>query len=269
VAARLGPTGTVVLFDLDPANLKAAAERLRAGENPPVVHTVHASFVQAPRRMAELGLRADLVLADLGFASSQMSDPSRGLSFMNDGPLDMRLDPTSPITAAELVNSLSEQELAQLLREFGEEPNAGRIARKLVQERGSTPIQTTAHLARIVRAATPARAYSGIDPATRSFQALRIAVNDEIGNLTGLLSAIGRAAAAARKGEPTWLAPSARIAIISFHSLEDRPVKHAFAALEEKGLATPLTRKPVQADEAELATNPRARSAKMRAVRLT
>lgn len=268
VGERLGRAGTVVLMDLDGGNLERAAARVRGLPEAPTVHALQGSFSQAARRMGELGLRADLVLADLGFASNQIAEAGRGFSFMNDGPLDMRLDPTSPITAAELVNTMPERELGALLREFGEEPNARRIARKLAQEREGSPILTTAQLARAVRAAIPARDYSGIDPATRTFQALRIAVNDEIGNLTGLLGSIERSAEANRRGEATWLARGARIGIISFHSLEDRPVKQAFASLVERDLARHLTRKPLTADETELTLNPRSRSAKLRVIEL-
>lgn len=271
LAARAGEA-TVVLFDLDPANLARAAARVRAAAPAAVVHAVHASFVQAPRQLATLGLAADVLLADLGFSSNQMSDPARGLSFSADGPLDMRLNPASPITAAELVNSLTERELAGLLIEHGEEPppRARAIARNLVRARASGPISTTAQFASIVRDAIPARErYGGsIDPATRSFQALRIAVNDELGNLAALLTSIQQAARRVAARESTWLRPGARVGIISFHSLEDRPVKQAFASLVDAGLAEALSRKAVQASEAELEANPRSRSAKFRVIRL-
>lgn len=272
LAARAGGPVTIVLLDLDPANLARAAARVTAAAPAATVHAVHASFVEAPRRLAGLGLAADVLLADLGFSSNQMSDPNRGLSFSADGPLDMRLNPTSPITAAELVNSLTERELAALLMEHGEEPppRARAIARNLVRERASGPISTTAQFASIVRAAYPARERFGgsIDPATRSFQALRIAVNDELGNLAALLTSIQQAARRVRSGESTWLRPGARAGIISFHSLEDRPVKQTFASLVDAGLAEHLTRKAMQASEAELDANPRARSAKFRVIRI-
>ena len=281
IAELLGPSGRVVLFDLDAGNLQRAAARVRGVANAPSVETVHGSFVQAPRVMAERGWSADLVLADLGFASNQIADPQRGFSFMDgkEGPLDMRLDASasSPITAAELVNTLSERELSDIIRDFGEEPPpiARRIASNVVSARAAQPIQTTAQLATIVRASVPARAYSGIDPATKTFQALRIAVNDELGNLTGLLGSIERAAKALAKnaGDGSgWLARGARLGIISFHSLEDRPIKQSFQRLVEnqpQPLATLLTRKPLTADETELAANPRSRSAKLRAIQLS
>jgi 16S rRNA (cytosine1402-N4)-methyltransferase len=213
-----------------------------------------------------------VLLADLGFASPQVDNPERGFSFMRDGPLDMRLDPTAPIAAGELVNTMPEHDLADLIATYGEEPPAiaRRIAQKVVQERKKGPIQATVRLAEIVRSAIPvARAESShIHPATRTFQALRIAVNDEIGSLERLLDSIERAAVQIAAKKNTWLAPGARVGIIAFHSLEDRPVKQSFGRLVERGLAEPVTRKPVVAGDAEIAANPRARSAKLRVVRL-
>ncbi len=279
IAERLGPTGTLVLCDLDPANLAAARSRVESLPSPPRVVALHTSYSEAPRRLAELGLVADVVLADLGFASNQLEDPARGLSFSHDGPLDMRLDPTSPITAAELVNSLSERELTEIIREFGEERYAAKIAEKLVRERKAQPIQTTARLADIARQVVgPKSGSATIDPATRTFQALRIAVNDELGRLGSLLDSIARAAtfraatgtpgSTPRQGAQTWLAAGARVGIIAFHSLEDRPVKQAIAALVQRGLAVALTKKPITAGDEEMRSNPRARSAKLRALRL-
>lgn len=276
VAEKLGPTGTVVLFDLDPHNLAAAKSRLESLPNanrPARIVPIHASFSDAARRLTQEGIAADLVLADLGFASNQVESPARGLSFSRDGPLDMRLDPTSPITAAELVNTLSQRELMELLRDLGEERSASRIAEKIVAERRREPIQTTARLAAIARTVI-GKSPGHIDPATRTFQALRIAVNDELGRLGVLLDSIGRAAAtvarqpAADSDSRTWIRQGARVAIISFHSLEDRPVKRAFASLVERGTAAALTKKPVQATDDEVRTNPRSRSAKMRVIRL-
>lgn len=270
IAAAVGPAGTIVLNDADPSNLARAAERVRAASSPaPAVVTFHGNFADAPRRMAEAGLAADMVLADLGFSSNQVEDAQRGMSFSRDGPLDMRLDPTSPVTAAELVASLPEPELAQIIRDFGEDRDAARIARKLVEARRAAPITTTGRLADIVRQASGRRpSRDSIDPATRTFQALRIAVNDELGSLQSLLSAVERGAAKAKGSEGSWVRAGARVAMISFHSLEDRPVKRAFADLVSRGLAAELTRKPVVADEAEASRNPRSRSAKLRAVRI-
>lgn len=276
MAALIGPAGTLVLFDLDAANLQRASARVAAIEGAPRVITHHASFADAPRTLAAAGLSADVVLADLGFASPQVDDASRGFSFSRDGPLDMRLNPAAPITAAELVNTLPELELAELIRDFGEEPwpHAKRIASKIGQSRSTSPISTTAQLATTVRSALPPRRPGhSIDPATKTFQALRIAVNDELGSLNALLSAVERAASmglsGAVGGARSWLKGGARVGVISFHSLEDRPVKQCFAKLIERGAAAELTRKPVTADDQELGLNPRARSAKLRVIRLS
>lgn len=267
IAARLGPSGTLVLNDLDEGNLASAADRLSRLLDKPRLIQLQGNFAEIPRKLIEQGLRADVVLADLGFASPQVDDPARGFSFMREGPLDMRLDPAAPISAASLVNELSERELATIIRGYGEERQALRIARKLVAARAEAPISTTTRLASLIHEAVgPRRPQDRIDPATRTFQALRIAVNDEIGSLERLLDAVRRAAAAPANA---WLAPGARIGVISFHSLEDRPVKNAFRDLVDSGLARALTRKPVVAGDAECAANPRARSAKLRAIQLT
>jgi 16S rRNA (cytosine1402-N4)-methyltransferase len=271
IAARLGPTGRVILFDLDPSNLEKAESRVRAALNPAdpaaaAVVGVRANFAQAPAWAAREGVRADMLLADLGFASTQVDDPARGLSFRSSGPLDMRLDPNGPVTAAELVNTLSERDLADLIYRYGEERLSRRIAAKLVAERRQAPINTTDRLASIVRSVVP-RSPGSIDGATRTFQALRIATNDEIGSLEALLGAIDRASGRINE-EGRWLNPGARVGIISFHSLEDRPVKQAFAALVGAGRASALTRKPAVPTDDEQRANPRSRSAKLRVVRL-
>jgi 16S rRNA (cytosine1402-N4)-methyltransferase len=243
---------------------------------------VQGNFADLPRRLVELGLRADMVLADLGFSSNQMEDASRGLSFMRDGPLDMRLDPTLGTTASDLVNSLSEVELCKLLSELGEEPGARTIARKVVRVRGGLPITTTEQFADIVRSAV-GRPKGKIDSATKSFQALRVAVNDEFGALDALLAQIRSGAEARTKGggRLDWLTMGpgakgkvggklgARAAIIGFHSLEDRRVKKSFADLAACGLGVLLTKGPIEAQESEVADNPRSRSAKLRAVRIS
>lgn len=296
IAARVSPGGTVVLNDADPGNLRRAEAHVKSVAGGAVrVEAFHGNFAEVPRRLREVGLIADMVLADLGFASTQVEDAERGLSFMREGPLDMRFDPSSPVTAAELVATLPENELARILHEYGEEREARRIARKLVEARRAGPISTTGALAALVRSAVGKRqgdrgrghprgkGAGGIDPATRTFQALRIAVNDEMGSLTSLLEAVRREARrvaetadpARRAGSPlvqgngsAWLHPGARIAIISFHSLEDRPVKRAFADMVSAGHAEHLSRKPIMASEAEVSRNARSRSAKLRAVRI-
>lgn len=270
IAPALAPGGRVVLNDLDPGNLERAEARVREALREAggvEVLAIHASFADLPEALTERGIAADCFLADLGFASNQVDDPERGLSFRRDGPLDMRLDPTQGPTAADLIADLPESELADLIFRYGEERLSRRIAQKLVEERRNGPILTTSRVAAIVRSAYPAamaRA-SRIDPATRTFQALRIAVNGELDHLERLLGAIEQGAEQAGTG---WLASGARIGMISFHSLEDRPVKQAFVDLASRDLGTRLTRKPIVAGEAEAATNPRARSAKLRGMRV-
>lgn len=278
IAERLAPGGTVVLNDLDAGNLERATEHVRTvghAAGGVEVIPIHGPFDRLPAALAGLregrGLRADMLLADLGFASNQVDDPARGLSFKQDGPLDMRLDPTSGESAADLLARIAEPDLADLIFEFGEERLSRRIAQKLVHAREIAPITTTSRVAEIVRSAYPAAMArkSRIDPATRTFQALRIAVNNEMGRLDALLGAIERAADGADVGSgPGWLGEGSRVAVIAFHSLEDRPVKRAMAGMAERGVAQRLTRKPVTAGPAESARNPRARSAKLRAVRL-
>lgn len=272
----VGVTGTVVLNDVDPGNLEHAAAAVRT--TGVQVRVMAGNFADLPRRLTEAGVRVDMLLADLGFSSNQMDDGSRGFSFMRDGPLDMRLDPGLPVTAAELVNSLPERELVSLLREFGEEPAASRIARNIVHVRRTSPITTTGQFADVVRGAVGGGGRGGgggrIDPSTRSFQALRIAVNDELGALDALLAAVSRAAKEiAGGGSPGWIKPGARVGIITFHSLEDRRVKRAFGELVKEGWAKDVTGDgrggAVEAGEAETDRNPRARSAKLRAVTLT
>lgn len=259
-----------MLNDVDPGNLARARAALESSGTGVAVVEVQGNFADLPRKLAERGIVADMVLADLGFASTQIEDASRGFSFSRDGPLDMRLDPSLPVTAAELVATLPERELAEVIRMYGEDREAGRIARKLVREREHSPITTTGRLAEVVRSALPRRFDpNSIDPATRTFQALRIVVNDEIGSLEALLSAVDRGARAAKGGRESWLKAGSRVAIISFHSLEDRPVKRALAELAASGTVELLTSGPVGPDEDEARGNPRSRSARLRACRVT
>lgn len=278
VAARLSPGGRVVLNDLDAGNLEHARERvarvLEQAQLPALAVTaVRGNYAMLPAVLEEAHIRADVVLADLGFSSNQVEDPGRGFSFAKDGPLDMRLDPDSPVSAADLVASLSEAELTALVRDLGEERHAARVARKLVQARREQPITTTRRLAELVRSALSSAGgtrgdASGIDPATRTFQALRIAVNDEIGSLDAFLAAVERGAAGGASGSPGWLAPGARVGVIAFHSLEDRPVKRAFERIVKAGAGEVLTPSPVVAGEDEASANPRSRSAKLRVLRV-
>ncbi len=245
LAERVGPTGRVIGLDQDPTMLALARQRV---EGLPV-ELVHANFDQLSEVLTIRGIdRVDGVFADLGFSSDQMSEKARGLSFRDDGPLDMRLDPTTGATAADLVNTMSEAGLADVFWEFGEERHSRKVAQRIVKRRSEKPFATTADFASVVRSCVPRS--GNIDPATRVFQALRIAVNDELGALDRLLATLPRA-----------LKPGGRAGIISFHSLEDRRVKQAFRAA---GLWQPVTKKPVEAGDEETARNPRARSAKLR-----
>lgn len=245
IAERVAPTGRVLALDQDETMLARARSRL---EGLPAT-LIHANFDQLPEVLANLGVeRVDGVLADLGFASDQVEDAGRGFSFRDDGPLDMRLDPAAGQTAADLVNTLSEKALADVFYEYGEERKSRWVAKRIVERRKEKPFETTAELAELVRRCVPRS--GSIDPATRVFQALRIAVNDELGALDRLLAAL-----------PKLLRPGGRAGVISFHSLEDRRVKHAF---RDRDTWQPVTKKPVEAGEAEIARNPRARSAKLR-----
>ncbi len=260
IIPRLAPGGRYIGLDVDPANIAYAQERLASA--PICIDLVQANFATAPQVLRQLGVnRVDLLLADLGFSSAQMADPTRGLSFAAEGPLDMRLDPTLTTTAADLVNRLPEPELADLIYRFGEERLSRKIARKIAETRRRYPITTTAALAELIRQAYGSRGrHAGprhrIDPATRTFMALRIAVNDELGSLQRLLDAL-----------PQLLRPSGVAVVISFHSLEDRLVKHSFARFHRARCAERLTPKPLRADPAERQANPRSRSAKLRAIR--
>ena len=264
IARQIGESGRLILCDLDPENLAFSADRAQKSVSCEVL-TLPGSFARVPRDLLRDDLQADAMLADLGVASTQIDDPERGFSFLGDGPLDMRMDPAGPISAADLVASSSELELTRIIADFGEEPMARRIARNIVRIRDDSPIHTTAELAGLVREAYGPRAASSRNhPATRTFQALRIAVNDELGALDGLLRQVEEAAKAIAKGRSTWLAPGARVVFLTFHSLEDRLVKRAFAALARHGLGRVPARTPVVPTEAEIATNPRSRSAKLR-----
>lgn len=268
-AARLGPTGGVLLLDRDQGNLDYAQARVVA-TGVGLVQAQQRDFRWVETAAASLARPANLLIADLGFSSNQVEDGQRGLSFRTEGPLDMRLDPSAPTTAEELVNELPETELAQIIWELGEEPLARRIAQRIVRERQVGPIRTTTRLAMVVlRAYGPRAESSRVHPATRTFQAIRIAVNDELGALEGLLQVVERAGAAVGRGEASpLLNPGARVGIISFHSLEDRLVKRAFARMARSGVAREPERGPICASEDEVQKNPRSRSAKLRVVAL-
>ncbi len=255
LARRLGMGGRVIGLDRDSAMLALAKAAVRAAGSPLPVTLVHAAYREMRRVLDEHGIdRVQGVLLDLGLSSDQLAWNDRGFSFSVDGPLDMRFDRDEPgPSAADLVNHLQEAELARLFFELGEERFSRRIARRIVEDRARQMIQTTGHLAELVRRSIPGRARHGhIDPSTRVFQALRIAVNDELGQLDAALEMI-----------PDLLALGGRAAVISFHSLEDRRVKWAF---KRNPKLTVLTKKPVTATAKELAFNPRAQSAKLRVV---
>jgi len=248
LAERVGPDGRIIALDRDPAAV-AAAEQNLAGLP---VEPVHANFSDLPEVLVELGIeQVDGVLADLGVSSDQLADHARGFSFAAQGPLDLRFDPTRGEPASRLVSRLSAEHLADLIYRYGEERYSRRIARAIVHRRAQRPIETAAELAELIRQNVPrSRAGRAIDPATRTFQALRIAVNDELKSLEIALRRI-----------PDCLRPQGRFAAISFHSLEDRRVKEAFRDDERY---TVLTRKPIRPGPEEVDRNPRASSAKLR-----
>ncbi len=257
--AAAGQQAQLIGIDVDETNLLAAKQRLQRFA--PRFRLFHADFANVADVLAAARVAAaDALLADLGVASSQLDDPARGLSFTVDGPLDMRLDRSAGRTAAHLVNELGEAELAELIYRFGEERYSRRIAHAIVQRRRSGRIERTTDLAAIVAGAYPAparRSRRGVHPATRTFQALRIAVNRELDRLDALLGAL-----------PGVLSGGGRAVIISFHSLEDRRVKQAFAALANAKRARLLTKKPITPSEQEISGNPRSRSAKLRGIEM-
>ena len=258
IARRLGPEGTLIGFDRDPEAMALATEKLKAlgeelgAEMPRVIlHDVEYS------RMAEklAGMQVDGLLADVGISSLHVDEARRGFSFQADGPLDMRMNPREGQTAEQVVNQAGEKELADLIYEFGEERRSRRIARAIVRSR---PVTTTAQLARIVAGAAGAmkqeRGRHFMHPATRTFQALRIYVNEELSEIDALM-----------REAPGLLKPGGRLVVISFHSLEDRRVKDAMREGAQQGIWEVLTRKPMTAEAEETDRNPRARSAKLRA----
>jgi 16S rRNA (cytosine1402-N4)-methyltransferase len=248
LAAGVGNDGLVIGIDRDPAAIENAGRELASLP----VRLAQANFCDLPEVLEQLKIeKVDGVVLDLGMSSDQLADRERGFSFSSEGPLDLRFDPMSGEPAKRLIDRLSTEHLTQLLSAYGEERYSPRIARAIVQQRQRRPIETAAELAELVRQCVPTpRGGSQIDPATRTFQALRIAVNDELKSLDIALRRI-----------PDWLRPRARMAIISFHSLEDRRVKEAFRT---DGRLKPLTRRPIRPSEKEMNDNPRARSAKLR-----
>jgi 16S rRNA (cytosine1402-N4)-methyltransferase len=254
IARQIGPRGTLIAFDRDPEAMALARGRLDALREtlglamPKVV--LHDMAFSEMEHLLEAG-SLDGLLADFGVSSMQFDEAHRGFSFQAEGPLDMRMNPREGMSAEQVVNQVSEKELADLIYEFGEERRSRRIARAIVRAR---PVTTTAQLARIVAAAAPAMKSERIHPATRTFQALRIYVNAELDEIHALLGSA-----------PRLLKPGGRLVAISFHSLEDRLVKDALREGARQGVYEVLTRKPVMAEAEETDRNPRARSAKLRA----
>jgi len=248
LAQAVGPAGRVLALDRDSAAVDAAKSQF--GDLP--INPLHGNFADLPEVLAELGIAAvDGILLDLGLSSDQLADEGRGFSFHSSGPLDLRFDPSVGEPAWKLLERLSEEHLAEIIFRHGEERYSRRIARCIVARRRDAPVKTSQTLAELVRAAVPRSRHDRIDPATRTFQALRIAVNDELKWLEVALRRL-----------PDCLRPGGRMVVISFHSLEDRLVKQAFRSDEQLDV---LTRRPVRASDAEVAANPRARSAKLRA----
>ena len=269
VAKRISPGGTLVGIDQDENALEAAKERLKEFGSSVIV--VHDNFRNIKSIISKIGFsEVDGILLDIGVSSHQLDEEERGFSYMNDGPLDMRMDRTKKYTAESIVNDVSEQELARIIKEYGEEKWAVRIAKFIVEERKKQRIDSTLKLVEVIKRAIPAAARrEGGHPAKRTFQALRIAVNDELEVLKqALIDGV------------EVLKPEGRIVVITFHSLEDRIVKTVFNNMEKPCVCPPqipicvcgkkpilkiLTRKPVTANEEELQQNSRAKSAKLRA----
>jgi 16S rRNA (cytosine1402-N4)-methyltransferase len=265
ILRRVGPGGKLIAFDLDPIAIEHAEVHLAAVGHPFRVH--HGNFAAMATVLANLGHEhVNGVLADLGMSSMQVDAAARGFSFLRDGPLDMRMDPTRGRTAAEVLATLSAEDLAAAFRDLGDEPQADAIAAAIVQSRVNSPLETTAQLAALVEAAAPVTVIKSpgagparkqeLRPATRVFQALRILVNRELANLQQLLRVL-----------PDVLAPGGVAAIISFHSGEDRLVKSAFRDGVQAGVYERVSDDPIRPGESEKATNPRSRSAKLRIAR--
>jgi 16S rRNA (cytosine1402-N4)-methyltransferase len=247
VIARIGTARLATLVDRDEAAIASLNEFAQAG-----AQIIHSDFAVAAEQLRAAGKRFDTILIDLGVSSPQLDEPSRGFSFAHTGPLDMRMDQRSPQTAADLVNTASESELADIIWRYGEEPQARTVARAIIQHR---PFTTTGELADVVAKAIRGK-WGKTHPATRTFQAIRIALNDELGQIERTLRLI-----------PDLLEPGGRVAIISFHSLEDRLVKQFFQEQARAGYEAELTllaKKPIDGATEDV-HNPRARSAKLRA----
>jgi 16S rRNA (cytosine1402-N4)-methyltransferase len=254
ILRRLGPAGHLIGFDRDPeaselAKVRLDRVRMEMGSQAPQVNLIGEAFSRIAEHVGPASV--DGLLADFGVSSLQFDEARRGFSFQADGPVDMRMDTRTGPTAGQVVNELSERELANLIYEYGEERRSRTVARAIVRGR---PVTSTAQLARIVASAAPPMKFGQIHPATRTFQALRIFVNRELDEIRDLLEAA-----------PQLLKTTARIVVISFHSLEDRIAKDSFREGARQGIWNILTKKPVTAGEEEMERNPRSRSAKLRA----
>lgn len=259
ILERISPDGRLIAVDQDPEAVNRCRSKFSTENR---IDFVVENFRNIPEILARLNLKhVDAVILDVGFSSDQLEDSSRGFSFDRDGPLDMRMSPQSPLTACDLIHDLSQGELERIFREYGEERWSRRYAQAICREREISRIETTAQLAGLIQKCTPFRpspkkkksGFKRIHPATRVFQALRIAVNDELGALRDAL-----------KGVWPLLSRGGKIAVISFHSLEDRIVKWQFREWKAGGEGTILTPKPVTPTEEEVKQNLRSRSAKLR-----
>jgi 16S rRNA (cytosine1402-N4)-methyltransferase len=253
ILKAIEPDGRIIGLDRDRQSIERSRQRLMSFANRVSLH--HENFVRLDAVLEQEGIQmVDGFLFDLGLSSVQLEDEGRGFSFQKEGPLDMRMDQTSDVTASDLVNQLDEVKLAAIFQEYGEERWSKKISRIIVQERKKASIATTSRLVEVILKAVPARYRTGkIHPATRVFQALRIAVNDELSVLRlGLEAAVGR------------LKHCGRLCVIAFHSLEDRIVKHRFREWESQGQLKVITKRPVVPSVEEKSLNPRCRSAKLR-----
>jgi len=248
------PDGIVIAIDQDAFAIKKAQKLKETYQER--LKIIKANFSKCYSTLVDMGFSAfDGIIMDIGVSSFQLEDPNRGFSFLKDGPLDMRMDQNNPLNARIIVNEWSRFEIENIIRHFGQERFAKKIALKIEEKRKISPIETTLELASIVKEAVPAYFYKKIHPATKTFQALRIVVNSEIDNLKeGLINAI------------KLLKVGGRLVVISFHSLEDKVIKETFKSYSQQNIVSILNKKPIVPSQEEIETNPRARSAKLRSI---
>jgi len=249
---RRNPNIYLIGIDKDPYALEKAKERLKPFEGRYALYQADYKYIDEVLKQEGIE-KVDGILMDLGVSMLQLKTPERGFSFREEAPLDMRMDPEQKLTAYDVVNRYSERELIRIIKEYGEERFAPRIARAIVNYRKKKPIETTLELATIVEGAIPKGFYRKIHPATKTFQAIRIEVNKELDHLKEALLKV-----------PHLLNTEGRVAVITFHSLEDRIVKHTFKHFEREGLLKVITKKPIVPSEEEIKKNPPSRSAKLR-----